>query len=230
MKTVSMSGSLRESVGKKDAKKLRAEGKVPCVLYGGDKQHHFSIEELEFKKLIFTPDTYFLKMELGGKEYNCILKDVQYHPVSDSVLHADFQEFIPGKPVTTSVPIRLEGDAPGLMKGGVLVKKFRKLPVRALPENMPEEIVIDISSLEINDYIHVSDIDQEKFTVEESPQRFVVGVMTTRLAAVTTPGEEEEEEGEGEEGEEGEGEGEEGAAGEGGEGKAPAEGGEKKEE
>lgn len=197
-----MSGSLRESVGKRDAKKLRAEGKVPCVLYGGDEQYHFSIEEKEFKTLIFTPETFFLKLDLDGKVYNCVMKDVQYHPVSDNVLHADFQEFKPGRPVVVSVPIQLEGDAPGLIKGGVLVKKFRKLPVRALPENMPEKITIDISNLDINDYVHVSDLEQVKYSIIEAQERFVVGIMTTRLAAVTTPGEEEEVEGE--EGEEGE--------------------------
>jgi large subunit ribosomal protein L25 len=223
MKTVSMSGSPRESVGKKDAKRQRAEGRVPCVLYGGKEQVHFSVDELEISKLLFTPENFFIDMDIDGKKYNCILKDVQYHPVSDRILHIDFLEFETDKPIVTSVPIQLEGNAPGVIAGGVMVKKFRKLPVRALPDKMPEFITIDVSGLEIGDKIHVSELETEEFEIMEKGERFVCGVLTTRLAAVTPVGEEEGVEGE--EGEEGEGaEGEEGE----GESGAPAEGGEEK--
>ncbi len=223
MKTVSMSGSPRESVGKKDAKRQRAAGKVPCVLYGGKEQIHFSVDEIEMKKLLFNPETYFIEMDIDGKKYNCILKDVQYHPVSDLTLHADFLEFEKDKPLVISVPVKLKGTAPGIVAGGVLVKKFRKLPIKALPGEMPEYIEIDISNLEIGDKIHISELDQEKYEIMEAKERFVIGVLTTRLAAVTPVGEEEEELEEGEEGEEGEV-----AEGEAGEG--AAEGGEEKKE
>lgn len=215
-----MSGSPRESVGKKDAKKQRSEGRVPCVLYGGDEQIHFTVDEKEVSKLLFTPETFFLDMEIEGKMYHCILKDVQYHPVTDRILHIDFIEFRKDRPLVAGIPIKLRGNAPGVIKGGVMVKKFRKLPVKALPEDMPEYITIDISKLEINDKIHVGDLHTENYKIMEKDERFVCGVMTTRLAAVTPTGEEEEgEEGEGAEGETAEGEGGEGAA-EGGEEKA----------
>ena len=202
MKTVSMSGSQRENVGKKDAKKLRKQDQVPCVLYGGDEQIHFSTDERNFTKLLFTPETFFIKLDIGGKEYNCILKDVQYHPVSDKVLHADFMEYDEDKPITVHVPIKLTGNAPGVISGGVLVQKFRKLFVNALPADMPENIEIDINDMEIHDNIHVRDLVENKFQIMEKGERFVVGVQTTRLAAVT----ELVEEGEEVEGEEVEGE------------------------
>jgi large subunit ribosomal protein L25 len=183
MKTVSMSGSLRENVGKKDAKRHRKEGRVPCVLYGGEKQFHFVVEERSFQKVLFSPESHYIKLDLGGNSYNCILKEVQYHPVSDRVLHADFLEFFPDKPITTSIPLRLTGTAPGIIKGGQLIKKFRHLMVRGLPGEIPEFIEVDISMLEINDSVHVKDIVTEKFEIVEQAERYVVGVKTTRLAA-----------------------------------------------
>ena len=189
-----MSGSLRESVGKKDAKKHRAEGRVPCVLYGGKEEIHFVLDEKMLSKIIFTPDTFFIKLTIDGKEYDCTLKDVQYHPVGDEILHADFLEFAPDKPITISIPLRFSGTAPGLIKGGQLIKKFRKLPVRALPGDMPEAIVVDVSKLDLNGTIHVSDLAEKKFHILEKPERFVVACKTTRLAASTEETEEEAEE------------------------------------
>lgn len=190
MKTVSMSGSRRESLGKKDAKKHRKEGKVPCVLYGGKEEIHFVASERDFDKILFTPETYFIKLDIDGSEHDCILKEIQYHPVSDHVLHADFLEFTNDMSITTSIPVKFHGNAPGLMKGGQLIKKFRKLSIRALPADMPEAIVIDISNLELNDKIKVSDIPQEKFKILDSPESYVVGIRITRLSAETPEGEE----------------------------------------
>jgi large subunit ribosomal protein L25 len=183
MKTVSMSGSLRENVGKKDARKQRKDGLVPCVLYGGKEQFHFVMPEKDFKPAIFTPDALFIELELSGKKYDCILKEVQYHPVSDKILHADFMEFTQDKPVILEIPIKLKGNAPGLLKGGQLVKKFRKLPVKALPKDMPQIIEIDISNLEVNDRIKIGDLVQEKYKIMEKAERFVVGIMPTRITA-----------------------------------------------
>ena len=197
MKTVSMSGSLREGVGKKDAKLQRAEGRIPCILYGGDEQVKFTVEEKAFHKIIFTPETFFIKLEINGTEYNCVLKDIQYHPVSDSVLHADFIEFDMDKPLTVSVPIKVKGNAPGIIKGGQLVRKFRKLPVRAMPGDMPEAVVIDISKLEIDQKIVVGQIPQDKFEIMESRDRYVLAVRATRVSTTTEEEETGEEEGEG---------------------------------
>ena len=124
MKTVSMSGSLRESVGKKDARKNRQQGLVPCVVYGGDEQIHFTLDEKEFGKLIFTPEVYQVSLELGSKTINAILQDVQYHPVTDSVLHVDFLQVLPGKPVVVGLPLKIT-EQQGVLRGGKLVSKFR---------------------------------------------------------------------------------------------------------
>ena len=203
-----MSGSRRESVGKKDAKKNRREGRVPCVLYGGKEEIHFVAEEKALSKLLFTPETSFIKLNIDGSEHDCIIKDVQYHPVSDHILHADFLEFSGDKPITTSIPIRVTGTAPGVIKGGQLVKRYRKLTVTALPEDMPEYITVDISKLEINDKVLISQIKHAKFDIKERDDQFVVAVRTTRLAASATKEEGEAEEGEAAE----EGAGEEGGA------------------
>ena len=210
MKTVSMSGSRRESVGKKDAKKHRQEGRVPCVIYGGEEEIHFVVEEKELTKLLFTPETFFIKLIIDGTEHDCILKEVQYHPVSDHVLHADFMEFSADKPVTASIPLKISGSAPGVIKGGQLIKNFRKLTVTALPADMPDNIPVDISGLDLNDKILVGDIKQDKFTVKERDDQFLVTVRITRIAVSAGP-EEEEAEGEVKEGEEA-AEGEEGAS------------------
>ena len=173
------------------------------------------MDERNFSHLLFTPETFFIKLEVAEKEYNCILKDVQYHPVSDHVLHADFLEYEVDQPLITQIPIKVLGSAPGVIAGGVMVRKFRKLPIRALPADMPEFIEIDISKLEINDMVHVSDVKLVNAEVMEKGERFVIGVKTTRLAEVVEEVEEEEvEEGE---------EGAEGVPAEGAEG-APAEG------
>ncbi|MFO7613069.1 MAG: 50S ribosomal protein L25 [Bacteroidales bacterium] len=204
MKTVSMSGSPRESVGKKDAKRQRAEGRVPCVLYGGEEQVHFSAGEKAFHKILHSPDTFFINLTIGEKSYRCILKDIQFHPVSDSILHADFYEVSDDKPITLHIPVKLTGTAPGVIKGGSLVKQFRKLPVEALPGDMPEAIVLNIGKLEILDKILISQIPQDKFMILERPEKYAVMVKVTRVAAST----ETEEEGEEEVMAEGEGEGE----------------------
>ncbi len=214
MKTVSMSGSLRENVGKKDAKKHRREGKIPCVLYGGEKQIHFTVEDKDFEKIIFTPEVYIINLNIDGKDITAILQDVQYHPVTDSVLHADFLEVLKGKPVTIGVPVKLEGTAPGVIKGGKLRKKMRKLIVRGLVDDLPEFIMLSISKLDLNDNIKVRDVSIPKLELLDNPAGEIVGVKTGRGAGMDEPEEEEEE------GEEG---AEEGAEGEGGEG-APAEG------
>ena len=188
MKTVSMSGSSRESVGKKDAKLQRSEGRIPCVLYGGKEQYKFTADEKSFAQIVFTPDSYFIKLTIDGKIHDCILKDIQYHPVSDTILHADFIEFSMDKPLTMSVPVHFTGNAPGLIKGGQLIKKFRKLNVRALPGDMPESVVIDISNLDIDQKITIGELVQEKYTILEKPERYIIAIRATRVSATAEPG------------------------------------------
>lgn len=210
MKALKLSGSLRENVGKKDAKKLRREGNVPCVLYGGGKQVQFSVPEKDFKHLIFTPNTYLVDLEIDGKDYRAVLQDVQYHPVTDAILHVDFLEIFEDKPVTIAVPLRYTGTAKGVLKGGRLFRKYRKLTLRALPKDLPDEIVVDITNLGINDSIKISELERENIEFLDPPTSVAAAVKTQRAVP------EEEEEEEGEEGEEGEGEEGESKEGEGG--------------
>ena len=197
MKSVSLSGSLRENVGKKDAKKHRKEGRVPCVIYGGKEQIHFYTEEKNFKGIVFTPKVYIININIDDKKYTAILKDIQYHPVHDNILHADFLELTPNKPVSIAIPVELKGTSPGVINGGRLITKIRKIKVSALVEDLPDQLVIDISKLKIGDSVIISDVKDDKLTFLENPNSMIVGVFTARSII------EEEEEEEGEEGEEG---------------------------
>jgi large subunit ribosomal protein L25 len=180
MKTVSLSGSLRENVGKKDAKKNRREGKVPCVIYGGEKQIHIAIEEKSFKKIIFTPEVYLININVDGKEYQVVLQDIQYHPVNDSILHADFLEISPDKPVTIAIPVKFEGVAPGVLQGGRLVKKLRKVKVSGLAENLPDFIMLNIDKLNIGNSIRIKDVVYENLTLLDTPNAVIVAVKAAR--------------------------------------------------
>jgi large subunit ribosomal protein L25 len=188
MKQVSLSGSLRENVGKKDAKKHRREGNVPCVMYGGKEQIHFVASDKAFRKLIFTPEVYIVILDIAGKTYNTVIQDVQYHPVSDNILHIDFLEIHPEKPVTIGVPVRIFGTAPGVLKGGKLILKTRKLKVQALMQNLPDEIPISIDPLDIGDSVKVKDLTVENITFMDSPNTVIVGVRTARVLVEETPG------------------------------------------
>ncbi len=198
MKTVSLSGTLRAYVGKKDAKKLRKEGKVPCVIYGGKEQRHFFLDQKDFKKIIFTPEVFTIKIELGKESFETILQEIQYHPVSDIVLHADFLELIPGKPVTLAIPVQMEGSAPGVIKGGRLQLRLRKIRMKGLVEDMPEHVVLDITGLDIGNSIKVKEIPGEKLQFLDPANAVVVSVKAARGVS------DEELAAEGEEGEEGE--------------------------
>ncbi|MCB0804591.1 MAG: 50S ribosomal protein L25 [Bacteroidales bacterium] len=214
MKTVSMSGAPRAHVGKKDAKKNRREGKIPCVLYGGKEQIHFTLDESDFKPIIFTPEVFILKIEIDGTEHTAILQDIQYHPVTDSILHADFLEVIDGKPVVIGVPLKFTGNAPGVIKGGKLRKKIRKLTVRGMVDDLPDFIEISINKLDLNDNVKVKDVSYPNLEFLDTPTSEIVGVKTGRGAGMDVPLDEDEEGGEAAEG----GETSEGA--EGGEGAA----------
>jgi large subunit ribosomal protein L25 len=182
MKTVSMSGSLRESVGKKDAKRNRREGKVPCVIYGGKEQIKFVMDEKFFIKILFTDEVYLLKITIDGKDFDAILQDIQYHPVTDKVLHADFLEILPGKKVTIAIPIKVEGVAPGVLQGGKLNKKLRKIKIKGLVEDLPDFITVNINELNIGDSIKVKDVKNDKLEFLDMSSSVIVGVKTARGA------------------------------------------------
>ncbi|HOH83561.1 MAG TPA: 50S ribosomal protein L25/general stress protein Ctc [Bacteroidales bacterium] len=190
MRTVSMSGFLRGNVGKKDAKKIRRDGSVPCVVYGGKEQMHFFTDTKNFQKIVFTPEVCFVKLTIEGKEMDVILKDIQYHPVTDNIMHADFMELKADKPIVMNIPVKIFGTAPGVLKGGKVVQKYRKLKVKALPGNMPEVIDINIGSLEIGQNIKIADIPAENYSLLDNKNNTIVGVVVTRAveeAATAAP-------------------------------------------
>ncbi len=197
MKTVSLSGALRAHVGKKDAKQNRKDGNIPCVIYGGEKQIHFTLPELKLDKILFTPEVFVLNITVDGKEYKTILQDIQYHPVTDKVLHADFLEIREGKSVIVGLPLKFTGVAPGVTKGGKLQVKYRKLRVKGNIDDMPEFIELDVSKLDIGNSIKVRELNLDNLDVVETPNAVVVQVKMSRGAkAGADEGEEEEEAGE----------------------------------
>lgn len=188
MKTVSLSGSLRENVGKKDAKAQRVAGKVPCVIYGGKEQIHFSTDVVNFKPILYSPASFLINVNIDGKEHLTILQDVQSHPVTDNLLHVDFMELDPKKPVIISVPIRVTGTSPGVLRGGKLIKKFRKLKVKALIEHLPDEIEISISDVDLNQSVKVGDLKVDNVEFLDIKSAVIVTVQSTRNVEPVAPG------------------------------------------
>jgi large subunit ribosomal protein L25 len=182
MKAVFMSGSSRSNVGKKDAKALRVEGLVPCVLYGGDSQIHFSVNATQFKPLLFTPDVHTVDLEIDGKSYKAVLQDIQYHNMKDNVLHADFLQIHESKPVIIQIPVRTSGNSAGVRAGGKLVTKLRKLKVRALLSDLPDFINIDITPLEIGMGVKVREVIAPGLTLLDAQNVDVVAVTATRAS------------------------------------------------
>lgn len=183
MKSVSISGSPRTNVGKKDAKALRADSNVPCVLYGGKEQIHFSVPSANFKNLIYTPHVHTVNLEIGSGKYHAIMQDAQFHVVNDSLLHVDFLEIQPGKPVVMNIPVKTTGTSPGVRAGGKLVKKLKTLKTKGLVEKMPDTIDIAIDALQIGNSIRVRDIQVDGLTFLNSENITVVSVETTRAVA-----------------------------------------------
>lgn len=213
METFEIKGERRKEVGKKFSQKLRKEEKIPCVLYGGEEIIHFSAEEKEFRKIVYTPNIYLLKLSLDGKSYNALLKDIQFHPVTDHILHMDFIEISDEKPVTITMPVRLTGDSIGIKNGGKLRWKRRQMLVRGLPKDLPDYLDVDITDLEIGQTLKVGDLSYENVEVLDPARSMVASVVSSRLVAKGMAAEIEEEVEEAEVGEEAE----EGAAVEGAE-------------
>ena len=208
MKSITINGSKRESVGKSSTKALRNAGKVPCVVYGGEKPVHFSADEISFSKLVYTPNAHTVVISLDDKsEMNAVIQDIQFHPVSEKILHIDFLQLFEGKEVTMTIPVRFEGNSPGVRnQGGNLSKNKRKLSVRALPKNLPDFILADISSLNLNDNITIADVSEETFKFLHPDNMVICQVKMSRASlslSTDEEGEEGEEDEEGAEGSEG---------------------------
>jgi large subunit ribosomal protein L25 len=195
MKSITIKGSQRESVGKVATKALRNAGQVPCVIYGGDKPVHFSAPELAFKKLVYTPNVYTATIELDGQKVAAILQDIQFHPVTDRIIHIDFYQLFDDKEVTMNIPVHLVGSAPGVLNGGSLRFPKRKLRVKALPGNLPDFFNADISKLKIGSKLFITDIDSKNCTFLHPDNTVVVQVRMSRNATEDLETEDETEEG-----------------------------------
>jgi large subunit ribosomal protein L25 len=185
MKTIEINGSFRKELGKKSSKELRKANNVPCVIYGGKENIHFYTHENNFKNIVYTPEAHLVNLKIEGKEYNLVLKEIQYHPVSDRIIHVDFTEVAPNKPVTIGVPIKVSGDSVGIMAGGKLRIRRRSLLVRGFANDIPEFLPIDITEVKIHQSIKVGDLSFDKIELLDPKRSMVLAVATSRVAQKT---------------------------------------------
>ena len=191
MKSITINGSQRESVGKKATKALRNAGQVPCVLYGGDTPVHFTANELAFSKLVYTPNAHTVVIAIeGGKTYNAILQDIQFHPVTDRILHIDFYQLFENKEITMEIPVSFVGNSRGVKNGGVLRKNYRSLKVKAVPANLPDFIEVDITPLKIGGKLYITALENKSYKFMHPDNTVICQVRRSR-AAVTEDEEEE---------------------------------------
>jgi large subunit ribosomal protein L25 len=182
MKSITIKGSERESVGKVATKALRNAGAVPCVLYGGNQPVHFSADERAFKTLVYTPNAHTVVIELEGKSFNAVLQDIQVHPVSDKILHIDFFQLFDDKEITMEVPVKITGVSPGVLLGGDLRLNTRRLKVKALPKNLPDFIEANISELQMGNKLYVTKLVTENFKLLHTDNTVVAQVRISRAA------------------------------------------------
>ncbi len=181
MKTILLKGEKRSEVGSRTAKELRNKGMVPCVMYSEGKEAvHFAVYQADFKNLVYTHNAYKVKLDIDGSTYTAILQDLQFHPVSEAILHADFMSVAEGKKVIMEVPIRVVGNSPGVRAGGKLVRKINRLRLRGLLSEMPDYVDVSIDTLEIGQSAKVRNLSLEKLEILDAPENAIVTVKTTR--------------------------------------------------
>ncbi len=180
MKTIAISGSPRENVGKRDAKELRYEGKVPAVLYGGKEQQHFAVVIADLRDVIYTPEVNFVEIDVNGAKTKAIVKDTQFHPLTDVLLHIDFLQLFDDKEIVMEIPVKLTGTSPGVKMGGKLIQKLRKLRVKALPANMPQNVEVSLEKLEVGSLFRVRDLKGDKYVITNTPEDTIVSVAMSR--------------------------------------------------
>ena len=194
MKTLAISVKARPQVGKSSTRALRNQGNVPCVLYGGEKQVTFYAHENDFRKLVYTPDTFLVELDIEGSKTKAVMQDIQFHPVTDKILHIDFLEVFDNKPVTVSLPVILQGIALGVRNGGNLLFRRPKIITKGLISNLPDSISINVEDLAIGMFIYIKDISIDGCEFLAPPNSVVVGVKTARTAILETVDNEEDEE------------------------------------
>ena len=212
MKSITIKGQLRSETGKKSSRRLRSEGQVPAVIYGGNETIHFYASPLELRGIVYTAEFMVAHIELGDSTYKCILKDLQFHRLTDKVIHLDFLELVEGKKVIANIPLKFVGVSEGVKAGGRFVAKMNTIKVRTIPANLVEHIEVDITELVIGKNLRISDVIFADAEIMHSPRIPVCSVVTTRVLK--------QEANEGAGGDDAEGEGEEAAEG----AEAPAEG------
>ncbi|SES91512.1 50S ribosomal protein L25/general stress protein Ctc [Hymenobacter actinosclerus] len=180
MKSLEIVGFKRANLGKKDAKAVRLESYVPCVLYGGAEQVHFSVPAILFRELLYTPEVHIVDLNIEGTHYRAIVQDSQFHPVNEMLLHVDFLELQEGKEVKMEVPVKYVGVSPGVLAGGKLVSKLRKIKVKATPENLPDSVEVNISDLALGKSIKVSAVEPKGYTILSSPAAPIATVAIPR--------------------------------------------------
>ena len=180
MKTITIEGQLRTGTGKSATRQLRSQGMVPGVIYGGAKEVNFAATAAEFKPLVYTPDFQFAEVQVDGKSYRCILKDLQFEKVKDTLAHVDLLELVEDKKVSATIPIKIVGTSEGVKAGGKLVVKMKTLKVKTLPKFLRENIEVDITNLELNGNIRVQDVKAENFEILNSPRIPIASVTMTR--------------------------------------------------
>ena len=183
MESIALKASLRKDTGKKSSKAIRSQENIPCVLYGGEKNINFFAVESDFRHLIYTPNVYIVHIDIDGNSHHAIIKDMQFHPVTDKLLHADFFEITDDKPITVEIPVKLTGSSIGVREGGKLMMDKRKVKVKGLSKDIPAEIEINITELGIGKSIRAGEIQTEKFVIVLPKEMPIVSVRTTRAAA-----------------------------------------------
>ncbi|MDT8413330.1 MAG: 50S ribosomal protein L25/general stress protein Ctc [Vicingaceae bacterium] len=194
MKTIAISAVKRKEVGASNAKQVRKEGNIPCNLYGGEGNVNFFVNEIEFNKIINSPNVYFVNLDIEGEKVKAIIKEVQFHPVTDQTLHVDFLEVAEDTPVNVVLPIQTTGVSKGILAGGKLRVVTRRLKVRALPKDLPEFISVDITKLKIGQSVKVGELSVPGLTFQDAANAVVVAVKTSRAAASAASQDDEEEE------------------------------------
>ncbi|MBN1144817.1 MAG: 50S ribosomal protein L25/general stress protein Ctc [Bacteroidales bacterium] len=183
MKTIDLKVFLRKGTGKKDAKALRKNNQVPCVIYGGKENIHFYAEDRAFKDLVYTHHAYVVNLDVEGNSHLAVMKDIQFHPVSDNLNHIDFIEVFKNKPIVIDLPIEVTGNSAGIRAGGKLKQRKRHIKVKGLIDDLPDLLSVDITDLEIGQSIIAGDLKYPNVTIMESPRSLVVGVISARAAA-----------------------------------------------
>jgi large subunit ribosomal protein L25 len=184
MKSIEISGNARTNISKASNRELRAQDNVPCVLYGGSENVHFQSHSLAFRDLIYTPEVKTVSLDVDGAKYNAVMQEVQFHPITDKILHIDFLELQDDKPVKIAVPVKLKGTSEGVKQGGKLTLKMRKIKIKALPQDLPDAIEVNIEPLDIGDTFRISELNIPGVEILESPNNMVVSVRVTRAVIV----------------------------------------------